>query len=811
VNQTFETLAPLMDANGYPVLPVPLRAKEPGFNGWTGYQYKAQDLKLHAGRGISILTGKVIALDIDVRNAKTVAEIEALAEKMLGTAPRRIGAAPKVARLYRVAKPIKKITGTEYVMPGDSFNARSYKPHKIEILGQGQHLNCFNIHQMTDKPYRWNGAGDPTTVKAADLVLVAPKKIETFVRDAEAIIEKHGGKPYKDKKEAKAREATQSEATGKFSAREWDDRNYQFAADALAYLDPDCAYDDWRDTAFAIFDGSNGSKRGHELTLAWSRGDLTGKPAAMFDEQKFDVLWKSCKPGGGITRATLFAKAKEAGWVQGATPQGQDDGTNAPQEIEVRAAVERALAKRIGAGTDIAPVKAGHMTKEQMIDRFVYLEDSNEVCDLDNPRLAMSLDHFKNFTASSLYETEPNKQGNTRLLPIADQWRVARARQNIATRTWHPGAGQFTVDPNGRPAINIWLPPADPEPPADWQQRAQLFVEHIRYLIANASEREAFLDWFAHVEQRPGEAVHAHYLFIAPVTQGIGRNYLGSLAARLWSGNVALSVNLFRALEGNFNAELSECLFAVVDEVHEGVKGLDWKLVEALKSELTREQRLINPKFGRQHVEYARTRWLMLSNHLLALPLSEQDRRFYVVENPTVPRAADYYIRLYDSLNDPAFIASVRQWLRRRDISKFNPGARPVVSDIKRQMIESVKSDEDRAVEELVSTWPSDVITQAALQKAVFGGAVEFGSDSAKRAAMVKSILSRLGGGAYRKSVKWAGKMQRVAILRNRAKWFDARPDQITAQLRVAEQADEDAHHRSKQAKARVQAAKGAK
>jgi hypothetical protein len=452
--------------------------------------------------------------------------------------------------------------------------------------------------------------------------------------------------------------------------------------------------------------------------------------------------------------------------------------------------MERTYAKKLGAGKIEGPVKSESMSLDQMLERFVYLAQSNEVCDLTNPRLAMNMEHFRNFTASSGHWTEPaaGSKASPRWIPAARGWLSSQSRQRLDTRTWLPGANQFTKDPHGMAAVNIWTPTPFDGPPADWKERVKVFLEHVEYLMPVKDERERFLDWFAHVEQYPGEIVHSHYLFVAPKTQGIGRNWLGSLAARLWPGNVALSVNLKNILEGRaFNAELSEKYFAVVDELHEGSAGRQWALAEALKSELTREQRRIKPKYGKEHDEFNRLRWLMLSNELLALPLTEEDRRFWVIENPSVPRSEDYYGDLYSALNYSSFIASVRHWLRERDLAKFNPGARPVASAIKVQMIESVKSDEERALDELVTTWPAEIITQHELQKRVFGDVADFGKESATRSSRLRAMLARVGGGAAKERPRWNGKQTRVAILRNRGKWFAARPEVLRSVLLTAE------------------------
>jgi hypothetical protein len=98
-----------------------------------------------------------------------------------------------------------------------------------------------------------------------------------------------------------------------------------------------------------------------------------------------------------------------------------------------------------------------------------------------------------------------------------------------------------------------------------------------------------------------------------------------------------------------------------------------------------------------------------------------------------------------------------------------------------------VKSDEERALDELVTTWPAEIITQHELQKRVFGDVADFGKESATRSSRLRAMLARVGGGAAKERPRWNGKQTRVAILRNRGKWFAARPEVLRSVLLTAE------------------------
>ncbi len=59
------------------------------------------------------------------------------------------------------------------------------------------------------------------------------------------------------------------------------------------------------------------------------------------------------------------------------------------------------------------------------------------------------------------------------------------------------------------------------------------------------------------------------------------------------------------------------------------------------------------------------------------------------------------------------FINAVGVYLRGRDISKFNPGERPPMSDAKRTAINASKSMTQQSAEMIIKGWPSDVISNS--------------------------------------------------------------------------------------------------
>lgn len=375
----------------------------------------------------------------------------------------------------------------------------------------------------------------------------------------------------------------------------------------------------------------------------------------------------------------------------------------------------------------LAPV----MTTAQMIDEFVFIADGSQVGSVYDKNLNFSLPDFRNLLAASRTVID----GTTR--EHVEDWRTHPARKVVATRTFHAGANIITADPNGRTALNLWRPIVR----ADAITRdIQPFIDHIVYLFGNDAAQ--FLDWLAHIEQFPGVLPHFGWLHIADHF-GTGRNLLSSIISRLWRGYVAPSVDMDQLIGGGFNGTIAGRVIAIVDEIRAGARDDAYMMEGKIRNMLTEETRAINPKYGRAYMEHNSCRWLLFSNHKNAIPMSDADRRWYVVHLALEPRDKTVYAYLYNVLRDPEFISSIGSWLRARDLSNFNPGERPPVTSAKRKAIEASKSDFQRLAALVVKHWPCDLITASDLLSVMSEG--DMGAMGKKLNAAQKNALMDVG------------------------------------------------------------------
>lgn len=142
--------AKLIDG-GYRIIPIMPGTKRPGrFDGtkwgelprWNELQAQNAHADIWSkwpACGIGILTGEVVAIDIDILDEDVAIKVGEIFQQHLGSTDLiRIGKSPKALYLYRTHEPFSKIS-----------------LHPIEVLGKGQQFVAYAVHPDTNKPYTW--------------------------------------------------------------------------------------------------------------------------------------------------------------------------------------------------------------------------------------------------------------------------------------------------------------------------------------------------------------------------------------------------------------------------------------------------------------------------------------------------------------------------------------------------------------------------------------------------------------------------------------------------------------------------------
>jgi Family of unknown function (DUF5906) len=447
--------------------------------------------------------------------------------------------------------------------------------------------------------------------------------------------------------------------------------------------------------------------------------------------------------------------------------KSNDEATRRAEQLKQNAAIgEKSL----------TPNLPTILTVSEMEARLVWIGSSGAVVDRKTGRIRRK-ENAPAAYAASLYVPE----GEKKAIPCLPIWLKSKKRDEVDALVWVPGMGEFCPVPEyfggHEKGFNIWRGLEILPYPEDWQERAKPFIDHVAFLVPVKEECDRFMQWLAHIVQCPEVLPHTYYLMIAE-TQGIGRNLLASILVRVLRGHVAAGISISDLLDEKFNGRLSQKLLFIVDELREGTGAQRYQRENKLRSVITQEVRLINPKFGVQSVEKNCCRGLMFSNHMDAIPLDNADRRAQVIANPSEPRDVEYYEKLYSLIDDPFFIGSVRHFLTTHDIKNFKPGAHATMNTAKMDAIDSTKDMLDRGIEQFKEMWKNGLCFRKHIDEYV--GALQ------ESVPHITNAISRAGMVNTSRRIRDEGEKLQTIVIVNRAEWTSERVAEATPEaLRI--------------------------
>ncbi len=185
MSNSYKEKAPLLVEKGFDVTPT--NGKRPTLRAWNTRPNEAKNFDKFSKANTGVLCGgaqNIIAIDIDVRDPATSAEIERLLIDLLGPAPKRIGATPKFLYVFRAPSALKKRQSNTFFIEGQEC--------AIEILGEGQQFIAYGIHPETGSEYEWPN-DELLDFSADQLPLVSEQALTEFLQQGERIMQSRAG------------------------------------------------------------------------------------------------------------------------------------------------------------------------------------------------------------------------------------------------------------------------------------------------------------------------------------------------------------------------------------------------------------------------------------------------------------------------------------------------------------------------------------------------------------------------------------------------------------------------------------------
>ncbi len=286
--------------NGYHPIPIQPGKKSPGQyheGRWSGLREWSRFLAAPPtrediagwaawpGAGIGLLTGNIIAVDIDILDEDLASKIVTTADDVLGKSPLlRIGREPKALLVYRAMEPMKKRT-----------------LGKVEILAEGQQFVAFGIHPDTKQPYRWVEQS-PAEVSIDELPAVSQRDIDGFFEVLRPLL-KVPAAP-----ESKALTSVPKDGPGR-STVSGESCGYADIREAMKFIsNADLHWEEWNRIGMALYRATTGA--GFEIFDDWSR--LSSK----YDQETTRERWEGIRrsPPDRIGDGLIFRLARKGGW-----------------------------------------------------------------------------------------------------------------------------------------------------------------------------------------------------------------------------------------------------------------------------------------------------------------------------------------------------------------------------------------------------------------------------------------------------------------------------------------------------------------
>jgi hypothetical protein len=211
------------------------------------------------------------------------------------------------------------------------------------------------------------------------------------------------------------------------------------------------------------------------------------------------------------------------------------------------------------------------------------------------------------------------------------------------------------------------------------------WLDHVTAIFGEPGDpaREHFLDFFGFAMQNPGVKIN-HALVVLGM-QGVGKD---TAFAPIFEALGEHNVGTIKPedLAGQFTPFL-ENQIVCVQEMSNFTKR---EVYNRLKHWIAAPPRFVTINKKNQHpYTIPNTQiWVFFTNYDDAIALDEDDRRFWVHRAPAESVPSDAYFTSLHQWYGAGGVECVFGWLKQRDVSAFNPMARPPATDAKRAMLD---------------------------------------------------------------------------------------------------------------------------
>ena len=335
----------------------------------------------------------------------------------------------------------------------------------------------------------------------------------------------------------------------------------------------------------------------------------------------------------------------------------------------------------------------------------------------------------------------------------------------------------FSVE--GVQCVNTYRPSstpvAVPELSLAGAQARAVVIKHLELLCGGRTEIvRTFINWMAHNVQHPGVKIRW-----APLIKGVegdGKTVLGNLMGAVMGNSNVRNVSP-KVLGTDFTGWAEGSCIVILEEIKlTGHSRYD--ILNALKPFVTNSTIEVHRKGKDGHDAMNTTNYIAFTNYADALPLTETDRRWWIVFTPFADKTelaaaigggavsvvlGTYFDTLFTVIQQNA--GELRRWLLDHPIdTDFQPNGSAPMTDEKAVMIGMSVSEEERAVQDILEKGGVG-ITRKIFASSYLSNEVLLGNNDINLATSAWSrLLGKMGYTRLPKKLKWRGKTEIIWV-----------------------------------------------
>lgn len=316
----------------------------------------------------------------------------------------------------------------------------------------------------------------------------------------------------------------------------------------------------------------------------------------------------------------------------------------------------------------------------------------------------------------------------------------------------------------GQACVNRYRADSAPEAADSTKGFEKVVVDHINTLCGGrAPESKALIQWLAWNVQNPGKKVRWSPLIKG--VEGDGKSVLGELLQGVM-GQCNVKQISPKVIGTDFTGWAEGACVGVLEELKlTGHNRHD--VLNALKPYITNSTVEVHRKGRDTYNAHNTQNYIAFTNHADALPLNDNDRRWFIIFTPWSNRdelaahvggLQGYFKRLFDTIHGQP--AHLRRWLLDVDLTGFEPDSAAPLTDEKAEMVALSVTDDEDTVREVIEAG-GEGVGQEVLSSPALGALLRVAGIDLQTTSVNRTLL-RLGWSKVPNKVKWRGAAHRV-------------------------------------------------